>query len=131
MSELDAFFGTKEVGHITTHVGRTNWPRQPEHLRPILDVFQSKIGRNPRGLESIWAAGARKWHAVFGEGTYLLSAAMDVMEARNLSVSSPASCITVALELQEDGEGQSKQDYFRELARKLDAAADLEVDEED
>ena len=129
---LDDFFGpSEEASHTSERVGRTNWPRQPEHLRSILDVFQSKIGRNPRGLESIWAAGARKWHAVFGEGTYLLSAAMDVMEAKNLSISSPASCITAALELQEDGEGQSKSDYFRELAKKLDAAADLEVDEED
>jgi len=114
------------------HVRRTSWPRQPEHLRRILDVFQQEAGFEPIGvLKQTWIAGAKAWHSVFGENTSLLIMAIEYMRQKELMIASPRSCITVALELQRKGEGQSKADYFREYAKKLDAAADLEVDEED
>ena len=122
---LDEFFGTKEVGHMTYNVGQTNWPRQPEHLRHILDVFQQEAGFEPIGaLKQTWVSGAKAWHSVFGESVTLLRLSVEYMRQKELMIASPRSCITVAVELQRKGEGQSKQDYFRAMAKRLNEEED-------
>jgi len=101
MSELDAFFEPQEVSHMTYSVGRTNWPRQPEHLRHILDAFQQEAGFEPIGaLKQTWISGAKAWHSVFGENTTLLRLSVEYMRQKELMIASPRSCITVAVELQ-------------------------------
>ena len=120
-------------------VSRTNWPRQPEHLRHILDVFQQEAGFEPIGaLKQTWVSGAKAWHSVFGENTTLLRLSVEYMRQKELMIASPRSCITVALELQRK---EVPKDYSQgyeacEICGAISCKhmvpdGDLEVDEED
>ena len=105
---------------------RTSWPKAEEHIRPILDCFQDLAGFEPHGfVRQQWAAGARDWYSVMGGDTTLLRLAVEQMREKGLTIASPRSCITAALEIKSK---TPDPDRFRKLAKWLDARRE-EADE--
>jgi hypothetical protein len=67
MPVLDDYFGSTEPAEMPP-VRRTNWPHAPEHLRPILDEYESLTGFHPQGgaVKRLWIKGAQEWYDEFG-----------------------------------------------------------------
>jgi len=79
---------------------RTSWPKVEEHIRPILDTFQDLAGFEPHGfVRTQWVAGARDWYSVFGSEPSFLRLAVSYMREKQLTISSPRSCISCAIEI--------------------------------
>lgn len=98
MTEFNDLFPRSE-GH-SLEPRRTSWPKVEEHIRPILDTFQDLAGFEPHGfVRTQWVAGARDWYSTMGADTNLLRLAVEQMREKQLTIASPRSCITVALEI--------------------------------
>ena len=124
MTEFNDLF-PRRYGSFSLEPKKTSWPKTEEHIRPILDTFQDLAGFEPKGfVRQQWIAGARDWYSALGSDTSLLRLAVEQMQAKQLTMSSPRSCITVALEI------KSKLDPDRYTKGKYGAFVNMEDEDE-
>ena len=99
MTALDDHFGERKSAQMPIAVTKTNWPTQPEHLRPILDLWDELRGE----VHSVQAKkqrvnGAIQWYEENrGAALELLKRANRYAEDRMLDVTSPGSLVFYAL----------------------------------
>jgi len=65
-SILDEYFGPKRIQNEESDVVRTNWPKAPEHIRPLLDTWQEITGLNFRRDRKYQIKCAHSWYNEFG-----------------------------------------------------------------
>ena len=100
MNVLDDYFGPSQIrSDPAKQPVRTNWPTQPEHIRPILDLWDELRGE----VHSVQSKkqrvhGARQWYEENrGQALELLKRANRYAEDRMLDVTSPGSLLFYAI----------------------------------
>lgn len=106
MSELDKWFPRDpNAPKVTLDDLRhqTEFPRVAPYLRGLCDTFASKTGwkLDARTRRCI-AAGAMDFYNALGARPDLLAKALDTMKRKQLTFSSPRSCITIARGIEAD-----------------------------
>jgi len=107
MTILDDHFGERKPAQMPITVTKTNWPTQPEHLRPILDLWDELRGE----VHSVQSKkqrvnGARQWYEENrGQALELLRRANRYAEDRMLDVTSPGSLVFYAIRHRERSPG--------------------------
>ena len=105
MTTLDAVFGPKRRAKPYAPKP-THWDKSPEHLRPTLDTFESEVGFYPKSKQVLraWERGAHDWYEEHQNNTRLLKKTIGYMRAKEILVTTPGSCVKIALSLKSTDE---------------------------
>ena len=103
MSALDEYFGPRSAPRAQFSAKGTNYPRAPEHLRPLLDRFEELAAGQGvdvnKWMRKMWAQSARDYYEAIGPNVEIMEAAFSYMVNRNLMIKSLRSLIAVAMRL--------------------------------
>jgi hypothetical protein len=106
MPELDKWFPRDEStteSALEPKRRKTEFPRAAEYLRDLCDTFAEETGwKLDHRTRHCIAAGALDFYNAIGNRPDLLKQALDTMKRKQLTFSSPRSCITIARGIEAD-----------------------------
>lgn len=115
MSELDKWFGDKKEEAQAVEARRTQYPRSPAHLQPLLDRFDELVREQGvdvnAWMRQQWKNSANEYHEAAGPDVGLLEKAFSESMARGLTIKTLRSLTWYVMQ-----EQMEKRDEYGETA---------------